>query len=419
MVTQFIKQKDVRKKFNDVFIKPEIDNCTLLNNPTVYNAPLLGNALDYFITCHFNYLNKSESDSFLENVNFWLIKLKENRLHDITPEIKVGVINITQRTVKCHFNFLNKNEIDGFIKKTKKIQDKIEKLYSAFTGKNKKGITRTLRTITCNFKFTNENKNDQFRKESKLLLDELKNNYITDTVTGIKSREKEYKELPEGRVYRCFKHTNGYIDYGLLSCSKSEAESLVRWVNGELIYCYCEDEISEFIEFALIKYKDYQVRGKITNSFLNALLILAKILPGIFHQRLGKNLFEYNSKNDLEMLKHLIKQIPKDFYKAKQVLINPNLSCGMVRGEPDYIIDNSIIDIKTTQHFFSRVDYNQLICYYLLYKIDEKRWNEQGIQINKIGIYYALYGKFIHFNVSDLCSPEALKEMMELIEDYY
>lgn len=414
MVTQLIKQKDVRTKFLEVFNKPDIEGTLLLDHSTSYNAPLLGNALDYFITCHFNYLKKSETDSFVEKANFWLNELNKVKIKDTTPKTKLAVIRSTQRTITCHFNFLNKKEIGKFIEKTKKLQSKLEKLYKPLSIKGEKGILTTHRTITCHFKFSNENKKDNFREESKLLLNELKNIYVSETTAGKKSIEKTYtKYTPEEMCYFCYKLKNGYVGYRT-SYSKDDAKNSIFW-GGEIIYCYSNKEISELIEKSLVKYNNYKNTGKVTDDFLNAILILAQILPGIMLQGLAKDMGT-STKNDLYMLKHLINQIPKFFFKPKNVLSSPYLSWGTIRGEPDYIIDDTILDIKTTKSFFSRADYNQLICYYLLYKMNEEYWNKVGVKINKIGIYYSLYGQLIEFKVSDLCKSDELKEVIELIE---
>jgi hypothetical protein len=158
------------------------------------------------------------------------------------------------------------------------------------------------------------------------------------------------------------------------------------------------------------------VVGIITDSFLNAILILSQIMPGIRFNKLAINNMGTTTQNDLNMLKYLIKQIPKSLYEAKNILIQPFLSHRAILGKPDYIMDDSIVDIKTTKNFFSRRDYNQLICYYLLYKINENKWNEAGIKINKIGIYYSLYGQLIQFNVSELCSPDDLEKAIKFIK---
>jgi hypothetical protein len=314
MVTRLLKQKDVRKKFNEVFKKPDIKDFSILDNPIDYNAPLLGNALDYFITCHFNYLNKSETDSLIEKADFWIKELKR---------------------------------------------------------------TRPL-----------QNSNGKF----------------------------------EEVCYNCYKSRNGVICYHLTYGSKSQVEGHIRFIRGEVIYCYTPKEISSLIEESLIKYKTY--KGKLSDQFLNSILILAQILPGIKLHGLARNIGKPD-KADLLMLKHLIKQIPKNLFVSKSVLASPNLNHGTILGEPDYIIDDMILDIKTTKKLFSNADYHQLICYYLLYLIKEKAWFKNRIKINRIGIYYALHGQLIQFKISELCDPKEFKGVIDLLKiksknyDYY
>ena len=410
MVTQLIKEKEVRKKFNEVFKKESIENIPSPSLFGEYNAPLVGNALDYFISCHFNYLNKNIEDSFIENAIFWLTELKKTHTRDITFNKKVVFIRLKQRRINCHFNFINKNEFDHFNKKTQKWQNKIEKCYELIT--EEKGISRTQRTITFNLKFP-KNIKKEFEDELAFWLDKLNKVYISETISGKKSIEKMVKEYtPEEVYYTCYKYNNGFLKYSFQYDLPDKFENLF---GRELIYCYSAKEIAELIDKSLTKCKEYKTNGKLTEAFLRAIIILAQILPGIHLYALAKNVGN-PSATDLIALKTLIKKIPANFFLSKNILINPSLSCGLIMGRPDYIIDDIIVDIKTTKDFFKRYDYNQLICYYLLYKIDEKAWNKAGIKINKIGIYYALYGQLIQFNVSDLCTPKDLKEIIKLIE---
>nr|MBA3898776.1 hypothetical protein [Bacteroidota bacterium] len=269
-VTSFIKEKDVKKKFSEIFIKPEID-VPLLNNQIDYNAPLLGNALDYFITCHFNYLIKSETDSFVETANHWLLELKKDYVQDITPEVKVAILRILQCSVRCHFTFLNNKEKDCFIRKTKKSQDKLEKFYNSVSGAEKEGIVVTQYKINCHFKFPNKIKREEFTKESIPWLKELIEIYVSETSIGKKSREKKEKTYPPEKIfYTCHKFKNSFLDYSLRFGDPSSDYDIFS--DRENVFYYSAKEISDFIKNSLKKYNEYKLTGKITDSFLLAIL---------------------------------------------------------------------------------------------------------------------------------------------------
>ena len=414
MVTRFIEQKEVREKFNTIFIKPKIDKVLLLDNPTDYNATLLGSAIEYFITCHFNYLKKSETDSFLEEVTVLIKRLKKVKIEDTTPSYdSVGRISTDKRNINCYFEFLNKKEFDRFIIKTKKIRDDLEEWYRLVRSKRKrviKACSIEKQNNFFSFFISCEKINKKQKEESMYWLNEFKKIYDLETIIGGKTEETYIKEMG----YSCCQRFGGSISFGGF-IDKHNAERYIA-AGLKILYNYSNKEISELLEKSLIQYKEYKVVGIITDSFLNAILILSQIMPGIRFNKLAINNMGTTTQNDLNMLKYLIKQIPKSLYEAKNILIQPFLSHRAILGKPDYIMDDSIVDIKTTTSFFSRRDYNQLICYYLLYKINEKKWNEAGIKINKIGIYYSLYGQLIQFNVSELCSPDDLKEIIEFIK---
>lgn len=349
MVTKLIKQKDVRKRFNEVFAKVTIENVVNSDILGDYNAPLVGNALDYFISCHFNYLNKNHTDSFTQHAKRYIKELKQTHYYS--------------------FQYFNKKTL----KEVKQV------FY-----KNK---------VLCSSKGS-----PLFEKRTRLPLP-------TKTFFCYKPTMPDFHSL------------NGAPVYGVLDGSKEDVDYNARWRRSEIIYNYSTGEIGVLIEKALAKYQAYKKNGKITPDFLKAILILAQIMPGIHIQRLSKDLGKPIRDEDISILERLIKKMPNGFFRSKNVLINPSLRLGTITGEPDYIIDDIILDIKTTKSFFSRIDFNQLICYYLLYKINEKYWNKVGVKINKIGIYYALHGQLIQFDVTKLCSPSDLKEILQLIED--
>src|ERR1019366_9231934 len=363
MVTQFIANKEVREKFNTIFIKPEIDKVLLINNPTDYNTTLLGNAIDYFITCHFNYLKKSETDSFIEEVTVLIERLKEAKVIDTN----VGVISIYNRNIYCYFEFLNKEEFDRFIIKTKNIRDDLEKWYSIIRSKRKTVIKACRidkqKTISFRFLFPTKKISKKRKEESIHWLNELKKIYDSETTI--------IKYTPEEMGYSCFRDKEGrifkrrYEGYTkdqtivtggeIINCYSNRLFSRLippKAAGGEIIYCYSNKEISELLAKSLTQYKEYKVAGKVTDSFLNAILILAQIMPGIRFYKLANNTGT-TTENDLNMLKHLIKQIPKSLYEAKNILIQPRLQYDVILGRADYIMDDSIVDIKTTTSFFS------------------------------------------------------------------
>lgn len=103
--------------------------------------------------------------------------------------------------------------------------------------------------------------------------------------------------------------------------------------------------------------------------------------------------------------------------KKCEVRYNPNMpKCALAVGgaDADIIIENTLIDFKTSKYLTSiKEDFVQLICYYLFLRIDYPE-----IEVESICLYYARYNKFIEyqFKKEDREKIErATEEMTELI----
>ncbi len=103
-------------------------------------------------------------------------------------------------------------------------------------------------------------------------------------------------------------------------------------------------------------------------------------------------------EHDVADLKSLIKLVDASKFRASaQCLMNPifNKSSADVGGaDADFIIDSTIIDIKTTKHLiFEREYFRQLVGYYLL----NKRENNLHGEITTLGIYFSRFAVLATF----------------------
>lgn len=88
------------------------------------------------------------------------------------------------------------------------------------------------------------------------------------------------------------------------------------------------------------------------------------------------------------------------------------VGCG--GADADLIIDNKLIDIKTTKKLEpeSLHDFCQVIGYLLLHRISGI--NEiKELEINQLGIYYLRYGYLFLFNTKDLIDDNSLEKFTE------
>ncbi|MCE9652098.1 MAG: hypothetical protein K8Q89_03440 [Nitrosarchaeum sp.] len=141
-------------------------------------------------------------------------------------------------------------------------------------------------------------------------------------------------------------------------------------------------------------YSDFIKTGKLTESLFSSTLVLAKLDMIVRIGRVEPNLMDYLNEDVLD-LKNLLSIVDNSLFKSKKFCsLNPIFDDAslLVNGaDADMIIDNTLIDIKTTKDLkFQKDYYHQLIGYYILSKIG----NVEGMQedIEKIGIYFSRYG---------------------------
>lgn len=154
------------------------------------------------------------------------------------------------------------------------------------------------------------------------------------------------------------------------------------------------NKIHRIICKAKIHYEEFLRTGKIDNHLLKYVLMLAQIDPiyraGYIDPKIGKV-----SKRDIKDLRKLISIVDPKLFKAKNLcILNPTFGKAslLVGGaDADILLDDKLIEIKTTKHLkLRRNDYNQLIGYYILSKIGIIALPKP--EIKNLGIYFARYG---------------------------
>jgi hypothetical protein len=111
--------------------------------------------------------------------------------------------------------------------------------------------------------------------------------------------------------------------------------------------------------------------------------------------------------------------VPVEHFRGKRCVLNPTFGTGseLVGGaDADLIIDDTLIDLKTTKHLtFGREHFNQLAGYYLLScvgGVDD--CNEAGI--NNLAIYFARYGFFHRIPVAGCIAESKLPALLRWLK---
>lgn len=162
--------------------------------------------------------------------------------------------------------------------------------------------------------------------------------------------------------------------------------------------------IHEKYNIAKSDFNQFSTDGITTNSLIESSMFLAKL---DLYCRIGYlDDFEYYNPVDIADLKKMVEIInPEEFKIRKKCWLNPYFTGGViVKGaDGDIIIDDTLIDIKTTKHLKLQRDYlNQLICYYVLSLMGGVNGKEKCMPIKRIGIYFARYGELWTVPLSDL-----------------
>ncbi len=139
----------------------------------------------------------------------------------------------------------------------------------------------------------------------------------------------------------------------------------------------------------------FQSNGKLDDEIIQTAVTLAQ-MDVYYRQGLVPSNLGTVEEGDIKDMRNLISLVDADLFKAKKhCYLNPTFGYGstLVGGaDADLIVDNALIDIKTTKNLaFTQEMFNQLIGYYILAKLGEVN-ESQKIPIEKVGIYYSRHG---------------------------
>jgi hypothetical protein len=174
------------------------------------------------------------------------------------------------------------------------------------------------------------------------------------------------------------------------------AESAVTMAPDEF-----ESKYIKLLTFAKKNYEKYLSDGKLTVDLIKSVIYLGQMdvlyRAGIVHESLG-----FADPGDIKDIENLYSLLDPNQFKANELcLLNPTFGQGSVivdGADADLILDNTLVDIKTTNFLtLKEKDYHQLIGYYILSLFGEisdapKDWN-----ITHLSIYFSRHGVLFKF----------------------
>lgn len=201
-----------------------------------------------------------------------------------------------------------------------------------------------------------------------------------------------------------------------------DTKSLIRETDDEWILCERNKALAtkakKIIYYSKKVYIEYLSSGIINDRIITASILLAQLDPIFRAGYIDENIGVVD-KGDVKDLKNLISLVPLNDFKAKSIcLLNPTFgdASGLVGGaDADLLIDNQLIDIKTTKKCdISRDMFNQIIGYYILGKIGSigKR-NFDISNVNEIGFYFSRYGIKYLYKVDEIIDENKLPSFID------
>lgn len=180
-----------------------------------------------------------------------------------------------------------------------------------------------------------------------------------------------------------------------------------KWVAEEALFgdeglddvLFYPRKFKDLVAKANVDYNKYLLNGVMCSSLLRSVLCLAQL--EVFYRRdVDDSYFAKVGKvdrNDFQDLRRLISLVQSKVFRAKKAcVLNPTFgrASELVGGaDCDLVIDDALIEIKTTKHFEVKREYfDQLVGYYTLFKIGGIKGLPKAHSIKRLGIYFSRHG---------------------------
>ena len=176
-------------------------------------------------------------------------------------------------------------------------------------------------------------------------------------------------------------------------------------------------EASELLRLAKESHQRYIKSGKLGDYIFTSAIHLAQLdiiyRTGTVDPDMGRV-----DPGDLADLSNLIALVEPELFRSQEIcMLNPTFgeASHIVGGaDADIVIDDKLVDIKTSKYLeFRREHYNQLVGYYLLSRIGGCVGAVKGLSFSKLGIYYSRYGILHTVTVEAIESKSNLKQFTE------
>ena len=176
------------------------------------------------------------------------------------------------------------------------------------------------------------------------------------------------------------------------------------------------------VEEARAAYQRYLEDGEITDELIRCAVHLARIDPILRAWYVDPNMGVADD-GDVEDLRRLISLVKPQLFKAERLcMLNPTFgeASALVGGaDADLVIDDALIDIKTTKYLkLKQRDFHQLVGYYLLFRLSGLVDTPADPDIKRLGVYFSRHGKLVTFPVKSIINESRLPAFYEWLREY-
>jgi hypothetical protein len=172
----------------------------------------------------------------------------------------------------------------------------------------------------------------------------------------------------------------------------------------------------EIISTARKNLDAYLNNGQMSVELIQSALSLATLDP-IYRAGVGYEVIGDTYEEDVQDLKNLISGVDSGLFTAKNLcLVNPTFGFAskLVGGaDADLVIDDTIIDIKTTKKLIlERSAFDQILGYYILHQVSGiGELNPKPI-ITKVAIYFSRFSYLYVIPLSEVIDPSTFPEFI-------
>ena len=173
----------------------------------------------------------------------------------------------------------------------------------------------------------------------------------------------------------------------------------------------------EAITDAISEVENFRKTKEISRGLIHACIVLAKVDLIARSGRIDDE-FDNVKPDDINDLENLLSIVPDRMLNPQnRIVLNPVFPVSGIGADGDLILDDMLIDIKTTKNLkIDRAMLNQLICYYTG-ALQAEMFNSDH-PLKKPGIYFARHGYLWTIDTQEMGATEDFLDFGEWLRNY-